>query len=364
MLHNLRSDSLVLEKPKGLQKKQPSRRTKSCDVLRIGLVGCGYWGPNLLRNFHDLPTSQVVAICDVRPNRLEPLAKKFPSVQFTTRYQELLENSSVDAVVIATPVSTHYEIASRALRAGKHVLVEKPLTATTREGILLNQLAARHERVLMVGHTFEYHPAVLKVSELLKKGELGNLYYIDSVRVNLGLYQSDGRNVIWDLAPHDISIILHWTEEMPRRVSAWGQAFVQKSVEDVAFIRLEFPNGVLAHIHISWLAPTKIRRMTVVGDKKMVIYDDLENVEKIKVADRRARLDPASRELRVGYRLGDIVSPRVEVTEPLYAECRHFIECILHQKSVRTDGEGGLRVVRVLEAAEKSIKKGGAIVSP
>lgn len=326
-------------------------------------MGCGYWGPNLLRNFHDLPTSQVTAICDIRPDRLEPLGKKFPSVQLTTRYQELLENASVDAVVIATPVSTHYEIASRALRAGKHVLVEKPLTATTREGILLNQLAARHNRVLMVGHTFEYHPAVLKVSELLKEGELGNLYYIDSVRVNLGLHQSDGLNVIWDLAPHDISIILHWVKESPLRVSAWAQAFVQKGIEDVAFIRLEFPGGVLAHIHLSWLAPSKIRRMTVVGDKKMIIYDDMDNAEKIKIADRSAQLDLSNRELRVGYRLGDIVSPRLDTKEALAEECSHFVDCILNRRNPRTGGMSGVQVVRVLEAAEKSVRRGGTSVS-
>jgi predicted dehydrogenase len=264
--------------------------------------------------------------------------------------------------VIATPVSTHYELACQALRAGKHVLVEKPLAATTVQGETLHKLASRYNRILMVGHTFEYHPAVLKVAELLKAGELGGLYYIDSVRVNLGLYQSDGLNVIWDLAPHDISIILCWMNRVPRRVSAWGQAFVHKGIEDVAFIRLEFPDGVLAHIHISWLAPTKIRRITVVGGKKMVIYDDLENVEKIKIADRRAQLDPASRELRVGYRMGDIVSPRIDVTEPLSRECLHFIDCIFKNRSPQTDGQRGIDVVRVLEAADQSIKKGGAMV--
>jgi len=215
----------------------------------------------------------------------------------------------------------------------------------------------------MVGHTFEYNPAVLKVAELLKSGELGKLYYIDSVRVNLGLHQSDGLNVIWDLAPHDISIILHWMNEMPSRVSAWGQAFVKEKTEDVAFIRLEFPSGALAHIHINWLAPTKIRRMTVVGDKKMVIYDDLENVEKIKIADQGVHLDSVDPSLRVGYRVGDIVSPRLAVTEPLYHECLHFIECVLANRVPRTDGESGLRVVQVLEAADRSIKRRGASVS-
>lgn len=332
-------------------------------AVRIGIIGCGYWGPNLLRNFHDLPQAKVVAACDLREDRLKPFTHRYPGVKLTKKYREVLQDSTIDAVVIATPISTHYEIARQAVKAGKHVLIEKPLAATVREGMALIRLAEVHKKLLMVGHTFEYNPAVLKVAELIKARELGRLYYIDSVRVNLGLHQADGHNVIWDLAPHDLSIILHWMNEVPRRVSAWGQAFVQKSTEDVAFIRLEFPGGVLAHIHVSWLAPSKIRRITVVGDRKMVIYDDLENVEKIKVADRSAQLDPSRPETRVGYRMGDIVSPRVEVTEPLSEECRHFVDCILQNKNPRTDGEKGLRVLRVLEAAQKSIRKGGATVS-
>lgn len=345
------------------KKKSKTALAKSTVLVRVGITGCGYWGPNLVRNFHELPNAEIAAVCDSRPERLRPLAKKFPSVKLTTRYQDLVSDPSIDALVIATPISTHYEMAREALRSGKHVLVEKPLALTVREGVSLIQLAERCQRILMVGHTFEYHPAVLKVGELLKAGELGRMYYIDSVRVNLGLHQSDGLNVLWDLAPHDISIILHWLNRVPTRVSAWGQAFVKKEVEDVAFLRLEFPDGILAHIHLSWLAPTKIRRITLVGDKKMIIYDDLENVEKVKVADRSAQLDPSSPKLRVGYRMGDIVSPRVEVTEPLADECRHFIECILQNKRPRTDGERGLQVVRVLEAADRSLKKGGALVS-
>jgi len=295
---------------------------------------------------------------------LKGFAKKLPSARLTTSYEDFLSHPRLDAVVIATPISTHYRITQKALLAGKHVLVEKPLARTAREGTALLRLASRLRRILMVGHTFEYHPAVLKVAELLRTGELGRLYYIDSVRVNLGLHQSDGLNVIWDLAPHDISIILHWVGEIPRRVSAWGRGFVQNKTEDVAFIRLEFPGGILAHVHVSWLAPRKIRRITVVGNKKMVIYDDLENLEKIKVAERGARLNSSSRELRVDYRVGDIVSPHVEVKEPLAVECSHFADCILHKRNPRTDGENGIRVVRVLEAAEKSMRKGSIAVAP
>ena len=351
---------VLVVSPRSKSKKAERKATRA---VRIGVVGHGYWGPNLVRNFHDLPTAELVAVCDSREERLRPLAKKFPLVKLTSCHQDLISDRSIDALVVATPISTHFEIAREALHAGKHVLVEKPLTATAQQGLTLTQLARRLDRVLMVGHTFEYHPAVLKVSELLKAEALGKLYYIDSVRVNLGLHQSDGLNVIWDLAPHDLSIILHWVNEIPLRVSAWGQAFVQKGVEDVAFIRLEFPGGVLAHIHLSWIAPSKIRRMTVVGDKKMVIYDDVENAEKIKIADRSAQLDLSTQEIRVGYRLGDIVSPRLETTEALALECSHFIDCILHRRTPRTDGESGVQVVRILEAAEKSVKRGGTVVS-
>lgn len=347
--------------PKRRYKVTPA---KPSSVVRVGIIGCGYWGPNLIRNFHEIPSAEIIAICDSREERLRPFHRKFPTVKLSTRYQDLLSNPLIDAIVVATPVSTHYEIARRALLAGKHVLVEKPLVQTARQGNALLRLASRLQRILMVGHTFEYHPAVLKVADLLRAGELGKLYYIDSIRVNLGLYQSDGLNVIWDLAPHDISIILHWVGEIPRQVSAWGQGFVQKKPEDVAFIRLEFPGGVLAHIHVSWLAPTKIRRITVVGDKKMVVYDDLENVEKIKVAERGAALNPSSRELRVDYRVGNIVSPHVEVKEPLAVECSHFVDCILHRRNPQTDGEKGVQVVRVLEAAERSMRRGSVAVAP
>lgn len=332
------------------------------ETVRVGIIGCGYWGPNLIRNFHDLARCRVSAICDLQGSRLKPFGRKFPWVRLTTRSKELIEDSSLDAVVIATPISTHYRLAKQALEAGKHVLVEKPLTATVREGELLVKLAKKVAKTLMVGHTFEYHPAVLKVEELLRSGEMGRLLYIDSVRVNLGLHQSDGLNVIWDLAPHDVSIILRWIGQTPRYVSAWGQSYVKKDVEDVAFIRVEFEGGILAHLHLSWLAPAKMRRMTVVCDRKMVIYDDLEAVEKVKVADQGAHLEKDSRKVKINYRLGDIVSPRLDVDEPLARECAHFIDCILHNRKPETDGLRGLEVVRVLDAAFRSIKKGGARV--
>jgi predicted dehydrogenase len=269
----------------------------------------------------------------------------------------------VDAVVVATPVSSHYAIARRALLAGKHVLVEKPLASSSEEGQELIRLAKEKSKILMVGHTFEYNPAVLKVGELIQSGGLGQLYYIDAARVNLGRYQTDGQNVLWDLAPHDLSIILSWVGKMPRRVSAYGQAYVQPGIVDVAFIRLEFENGVTAQIHVSWLAPAKIRRMAVIGSEKMVLYDDLDTTEKIKIADRSAQIETDSVGMRVDYRMGDIVSPHVDFKEPLTKECEHFIECILNRRTPLTDGENGARVVRLLEAADLSIKKGGASIS-
>ncbi len=341
---------------KNTGKGQELVQRKGKDNIRVGIIGCGYWGPNLIRNFHEVPEAGVAAICDLRVERLNPFLKKIPGVKITADYKELLKDPAIDAVVVATPISMHYPIASEALRAGKHVLVEKPLTGTVKEGVSLVRLAHLRKKILMVGHTFEYHPAVVKISELLKAGELGEVQYIDSIRVNLGLYQLDNRNVIWDLAPHDIAIILSWLGAVPERVSSWGQSFVKKGVEDVAFLRMQFPGGILAHLHVSWLAPAKIRRMTIVGNKKMIIYDDLENVEKIKIADQGAHLNPDNPNLRVAYRIGDIVSPRIQVTEPLFHECSHFVDSVLQDKRPKTDGENGLQVVRVLEAANRSIK--------
>lgn len=330
--------------------------------VRVGVIGCGYWGPNLIRNFNDLPNSKVSAVCDLKLDRLKPIQRKYPGIKFAANYDSVLKYPAVDAVVIVTPIKTHYAIAASALKAGKHVLVEKPLAATAKQCEALMKLARKYGKVLMVGHTFEYHPAVLKISDLLASGELGDIHYIDSTRVNLGLYQSDGLNVIWDLAPHDVSIILRWLKRMPQSVSAWGRPFVRNGIHDVAFIRLEFPGAILAHLQVSWLSPAKIRRMTIVGNKKMIIYDDLENVEKIKIADRGASLDQSDVQVRVAYRIGDIISPCVPSTEALSTECAHFIECVLRDKSPVTDGQSGLNVVRILEAADKSIKRNGVTV--
>lgn len=338
-------------------------RFKTEQRLRVGVIGCGYWGPNLIRNFHALKECELAAISDRQSEKLQSFQLRFPQLKTYKEASDLIRDPAIDAVAIATPISTHHSIAKQALMAGKHVLIEKPLAASVREVDDLIRLSRKVNKVLMVGHTFEYHPAVLKIEDLIRKKSLGPLYYIDAIRGNLGLYQSDGRNVIWDLAPHDLSIILRWVGRMPQSVSAWGQSFVHRGIEDVAFIRLEFGGGVLAHLHISWLAPSKIRKMTIVGAKKMVIYDDLENVEKIKIADQGAHLDTASTKVRIAYRLGDIMSPRIDVDEPLARQCSHFVQCSIHNKKPETDGECGRRVVRILEVADKSIKRGGKIFS-
>jgi predicted dehydrogenase len=332
-------------------------------MIHIGVIGCGYWGPNLVRNFNDIDGSTVVAVCDLDVDRLREIQRKYPATQITMDFHDLLDDPTIDAVCIATPVSTHYLLGKEALLHNKHVLMEKPLAASTAEAQSLVDLAAKQQRILMVGHTFQYHPAVIKIKEMLDRGEVGDLYYVDSCRVNLGLHQFDV-NVVWDLAPHDLSMILYWLGTEPVRVTAQGAAYAQNNVEDVAFITLEFPNKVLAHIHISWLAPSKLRRTTIVGSKKMIVYDDLENVEKVKVYDRGVvslQNEGAVRELQRTYRIGDIVSPRVETVEALRNECEHFLGCIRERRRPRSSGQDGLRVVKIIEAIESSLRHNGRV---
>ena len=331
------------------------------ETIRTGVIGYGYWGPNLVRNLTQIQGATVSAVCDLRQDRLEAVQSTYPYVAVTPNPTDLLDSPDVDAVLIATPVSTHHALAREALLRDKDVLVEKPFTSSSEKAQELIELAERRGRVLMVGHTFEYHPAVVKVKELVTSGEIGQVYYVDSSRVNLGLHQADS-NVVWDLTPHDLSIILYWLEMEPIRVSARGMAYIQDGIEDVAFITLEFPGKVLAHIHVSWLAPSKLRRTTVIGSKKMIVYDDLASIERIKVYDRGvAALENSDslREFQRTYRIGDIHSPHVDISEPLRIECEHFLECVRRRARPRTDGYGGLRVVRVVEAAERSLCSGG-----
>ena len=332
---------------------------KLCSV-RVGVVGCGYWGPKLIRNFQSIPGSDLHLVSDLREDRLEHIRGLYPGVETTTDYNALLE-SSVDAVALATPVSTHFQMAREALLHDKHVMVEKPLTRSSAEAEELIRLAEERQRILMVGHTFEYNPAVEYLKDLIAKGSIGRVYYISATRVNLGIFQKD-INVIWDLAPHDISILLYILGIKPNQVSARGAAYVQPRVEDVAHVTLHFPTGVMADIQVSWLDPCKTRRITVVGSQKMVVYDDVEPNEKIKIYDKGVDAPPYSdtlEEFRLSYRYGDITTPAISGAEPLEIECKHFLDCIRHGRAPRSDGHDGLHVVKVLEEAQLSLNDSG-----
>jgi predicted dehydrogenase len=333
----------------------------SADALRVAVIGAGYWGPNLIRNFNEAPGSEVVAVADLSADRLAPIRKRYPSVRVTTDHREVLADRGIDAVAIATPIRTHRALCEEALASGKHVLVEKPLAGTVADAEAIVRAAARARRTLMVGHTFVYNPAVTTVRKAIERGDLGEIQYIDSQRVNLGLHQFDF-NVLWDLGPHDVSITLYWLDEEPVWVQATGGSFVQPGIEDVVWLTMGFPSGAIAHAHLSWLAPGKIRTMTVIGAKKMAVYDDVTAVEKVKIFDHGVdHLEPD--ELRRAYRAGDIHSPRVSVTEALQIEVRHFIGSVRDGTRPLSDGEAGLRVVRVLEAGSESLRLGGVRVA-
>ena len=329
--------------------------------LRVAVLGAGYWGPNLVRNLSEAPGAEPVAVADLSPERLEAIRKRFPGLKTTTDHRALFADRAIDAVCIATPVGTHRTLAEEAFAAGKHVFVEKPLAPNVADAEAILRASEKAGRTLMVGHTFVYNPAVVAVKEILAKGGIGRVQYIDSQRVNLGLHQFD-INVLWDLGPHDVSITLYWLDEEPAWIQATGACFVQPEIEDVVFLMIGFPSGAIAHAHLSWLAPSKLRTMTVIGSGKMIVYDDVQTVEKVKLYDQG--VDKLSgEELRRSYRAGDIHSPRVDVTEALQLEMRHFIECIRDGKKPRSDGEAGLRVVRVLEAGMRSLRSGGARVA-
>lgn len=330
-------------------------------MINIGVIGYGYWGPNLVRNFSDVPGARVAMVSDLRQDRLAQVQRRYPSIKVTTRHQDLFEDSSVDAVAIATPVSTHFELAVRALRAGKHVLVEKPLTTTVEEGERLLEEAAKCNRILMVDHTFVYTGAVQKIKELVDESKLGRLLYYDSVRVNLGLFQHDV-NVLWDLAVHDLAIMDYVLGKIPSAVAATGVAHVQGRPQNVAYLTCFFENNLIAHFHVNWLAPVKIRRTLIGGDKQMIVFDDLEPSEKIKVYDKGVTLNDGTDgiyQMLLGYRAGDMWAPQLNTTEALRTEALHFISCIENGQRPRTDGEVGLRVVRILEAATASMLQRG-----
>jgi len=332
-------------------------------MIKVGVIGCGYWGPNLIRNFNALPNVELAMIADLDENRLAHVGMMYPNTKQTTNYKDILENPDIDAVVVATPMTTHFPLGTEVLEAGKHLFLEKPMATNSDDCRSLNALAASKNLQIMVGHTFIYTSAVNKIKSLMDSGEMGDIHYVNIERVNLGQFQKDA-NVVWDLAPHDISMLNFLFGDKPVRVNATGSCFVQKDlgIEDVAFITLEYPDGRLANIHVSWLDPCKIRRCTFVGSRKMLVYDDMSPSEKIRVYDKGVDVQPHYDnfgEFQLLYRSGDIFSPQIDTAEPLKAEAAHFVDVIEGKTIGLSTGKHGLDVVMVLEKACESLKAGG-----
>lgn len=335
------------------------------NMIRVGVIGYGYWGPNLVRNFTECADTEVCAVADLNKTRLQHVRQRYPRIQVTPDYREILADPQIDAVAISTPVSTHFPLALAALESGKHVLVEKPMTSNSEQGLQLIEEAERRNLVLMVDHTFVYTGAVRKIRELIATGALGQIYYYDSTRVNLGLFQHDV-DVIWDLAVHDLSILEFIIPESPVAVSATGLGHVQGAAENIAYVTAFYESSLIAHLNVNWLSPVKIRRTLIGGSQKMIVYDDLEASEKVKLYDKgiTVKNGPESLyKLLVGYRSGDMYCPQLDVTEALRIEVQHFAECIETGKVPITDGWAGLRVVSVLEAATQSMKQKGRSIA-
>ena len=328
-------------------------------MIRIGVIGVGYWGPNLIRNLYKVEECSPVAVADVDPQRLAVMERLYPGLRTVAQAEEVLHAPDVDAVVIATPISTHFVLAREALRSGKHVLVEKPMTATVAEGTALVDLAETAGKILMVDHTFIYAGAVQKIRGLIQAGELGHIYYYDAVRVNLGLFQRDV-NVLWDLASHDFSIMTYLLDKPPVSVQGVGAAPIHWDgwrQESIAYITMEFADGTLAHFHVNWLTPVKIRRILIGGSRRTVIYDHLDPDNQVKIFDKGVEVLPEQERFHtlVQYRTGDMLAPKIEQTEALELVCRHFVECVRHGRQPLTAGREGLQVVRLLEAAQRSM---------
>ena len=333
-------------------------------LIQVGVIGFGYWGPNLVRNFWEIPGCRVRAVSDTREGQLALAVARYPAITTTADCHTLIADPAVEAVVIMTPVSTHFELALEALRAGKHVLVAKPIATSSEQAAVLIEEAARRNLVLMVDHTFIYTDAVRRIKQLVDDGSLGQLYYYDSVRVNLGLFQHDV-NVLWDLAVHDLSIMDYVLGEQPRAVAATGAAHIPGQPVNIAYLTCFFDSNLLAHHHVNWLAPVKVRRTLVSGERKMIVYDDLEPSEKVKVYDRGVTLngDPARvAETLINYRTGDMWAPQISLAEGLRVEANHFLECIRNGGQPLSDGHAGLRVITLLEAASRSLAKRGQLV--
>lgn len=331
-------------------------------MLNIAIVGCGYWGPNLIRNFNSLPDCKVRWVCDTDVDRLAHMKMLYPNVETTLKFDQVVKDVDIRAVAIATPVHSHHKLAKKSLQAGKHTFIEKPMARSVAECEELVELAEEKKLTLMVGHTFVYSSVVRKVKEIVDSGELGEIMYISSRRLNLGLFQKD-INVVWDLAPHDISIILYILNEAPVSVNCQRKSHVHPKVEDVANMTLNFVNGSLVTIQSSWLDPNKVRETTFVGQKGMLVYDDLQTTEKLKIYDKRIEIPPhydTFADFHYSYHYGNMYSPYVEQVEPLKTECQHFLDCIKYSAKPETNGTEGLKVVQILEAATKSLKNAGS----
>jgi predicted dehydrogenase len=329
-------------------------------MINIGVIGCGYWGPKHIRVCHELKDVKLKMVCDLDERRLEQVQVQYPYVETSKNVADMLEGD-IDAIIIATPVSTHFNLAKEALLADKHILIEKPMTSSSKEALELIQLAEKRGLVLMVGHTYEYHPAVDYLRELVGSGDLGDIYSIDAARLNLGLYRPDV-NVLWDLAPHDISIMLSLIDKEPVAVSARGTHHLDSGVCDMAYLEILFANESMGHVHVSWLHPRKIREITIVGSQKMAVYDDISDSEKIHIYDKGLAVANGNNGFSnwpPNYRYGDVVIPFIANAEPLKQECIHFVQCIDEGKRPRSDGLVGLKVTSILESADKSLTNGG-----
>lgn len=334
------------------------------DVVGVAVVGAGYWGPNLIRNMSEAPGAELRAICDQDEKRLKDVGRRYPGVSLVTNFEALLADPKISAIVLATPASAHAAMGIRAMEAGKDVLVEKPLAVSGDECRRLIDCAEKTGRVLMVGHTFIYNSAVKTIKQIVDSGEIGEVLYVYSSRVNLGRIRQDV-NALWNVAPHDISILNFVLGAEPLRVQALGRSYVQPGIEDVVFAVFEYPGGLLAHVHASWLDPSKVRKTTFVGSKKMIVYDDVESEGKIKIYDKGVRRQTPEQEygeFQLRLHDGDILIPKIRFAEPLAEECKHFVECCRTRKRPDTDGRAGLSVVTALEAAQESLRRGGESV--
>ena len=349
--------SLDVDAATKLRKLQESNET----VIRMGVIGYGYWGPNIVRNFHRQERSRVVAICDKSPKSLQRARQSYPEIRAIDECNDMLTATDIDAIAIVTPVWTHYELAKIALENGKHVFVEKPFTCTTAQAEELIELAERKNLTIMVDHTFLFTGAVKRIKEFIDNGTLGDLYYYDSTRVNLGLFQHDV-NVLWDLAPHDLSIMDYLIKDKPEAIVATGERHLN-GVADIAFLTLYYPNNMIGHINVNWLSPVKVRTTLIGGEKKMLVWNDLEADEKLKIYDKGVQMSgDGVYQLLVSYRSGDMWAPRVEQVEALKLEAAYFVDCIVNDKKPFNDGAAGLHVVRVLEAADQSLQQRGKVI--